>query len=86
MKAVSVFSQSICLLVCLFAAKTQAAGEVKTKSTDVETYVDAQWIWSPSQTKDEVPRGDCFFRKTFTIANPEAGKVHITAEIGRAHV
>ncbi|MEO2045472.1 MAG: HEAT repeat domain-containing protein [Pirellulales bacterium] len=45
-----------------------------------DSYVDAQWIWSPAQPKDEIPVGGCYFRKTFMIANPEAGQVHITAD------
>ncbi len=45
-----------------------------------ETQIDAQWIWSPAEAKDEVPVGDCYFRKTFVLANPETGQVQITAD------
>jgi putative heme-binding domain-containing protein len=42
--------------------------------------VDAQWIWSPAHAKDEVPVGECYFRKTFDIAAAEAAQVQITAD------
>ena len=34
--------------------------------------IGANWIWSPAYAKDEVPVGDCYFRKTFSL---EAGRV-----------
>ncbi|MEM8946847.1 MAG: HEAT repeat domain-containing protein [Planctomycetota bacterium] len=39
-----------------------------------------QWIWSPSHQKNEVPVGDCFFRKSFNLKSPELGEVQITAD------
>jgi len=41
---------------------------------------DAQWIWSPAHEKNEVPVGDCYFRKSFKLGNPELGEVQITAD------
>ena len=38
--------------------------------------IGANWIWSPAHTKDEVPVGDCYFRKTF---HAEAGRVRAGA-------
>ncbi len=40
---------------------------------------DAQWIWSPGQT-GEIPLGACYFRKTFSLDQPEAGEVQISAD------
>lgn len=42
--------------------------------------VGANWIWSPAYDKDNAPVGDCYFRKTFTLQNPEFGQVHITCD------
>ena len=39
-----------------------------------------RWIWSPSHTKNEVPVGECYFRKSFKLGNPEIGEVQITAD------
>ena len=39
-----------------------------------------RWIWSPSHTKNEVPVGECFFRKSFKLGKPEVGEVQITAD------
>ena len=44
------------------------------------TAQEAQWIWSPSHTKNEVPVGDCFFRKSFNLTSPELGEIQITAD------
>ena len=41
---------------------------------------DAQWIWSPAQAKNEIPVGDCYFRKTFEIVAAESAVVQITAD------
>jgi hypothetical protein len=42
--------------------------------------VGANWIWSPAFPKDEVPVGDCYFRKTFTLTNAEFGQVHVACD------
>ena len=40
----------------------------------------AEWIWSPAHKRNEVPLGDCYFRKTFELADPEVGELQITAD------
>ena len=42
---------------------------------------EAQWIWSPENTKDRVPVGEtCHFRKAMTLRAPEAGQIAIAAD------
>jgi putative heme-binding domain-containing protein len=41
---------------------------------------EAEWIWSPSQTKNEIPVGECYFRKTFEASPAEEAVIHITAD------
>jgi putative membrane-bound dehydrogenase-like protein len=41
---------------------------------------EAEWIWSPSQTKNAIPVGDCYFRKTFEASPAEEAVIHITAD------
>src|SRR5690606_13846345 len=40
----------------------------------------AEWIWSPAHTKNEIPVGECYFRKTFDLTDPDVGEVQITAD------
>ncbi|MEX2317405.1 MAG: HEAT repeat domain-containing protein [Pirellulales bacterium] len=40
----------------------------------------ANWIWSPAHQKDEVPVGDCYFRKAFTLGKVEMGQVHVACD------
>src|SRR5688500_16748952 len=42
--------------------------------------IGADWIWSPAHPKDEVPVGDCYFRKTFPAQNAELAQVHIACD------
>jgi len=42
--------------------------------------VGASWIWSPAYAKDEVPVGDCYFRKTFSLKHAEFGQVHVACD------
>jgi putative heme-binding domain-containing protein len=43
--------------------------------------IGANWIWSPAYEKDAVPVGDCYFRKTITIANAvDLAQVHIACD------
>jgi len=42
--------------------------------------LNANWIWSPSQEKDEVPVGDCYFRKTFSVNKIELAQVHVVCD------
>ena len=58
----------LALLVIVVAAGGSAAQE-------------AQWIWSPQHTKDQVPPGEaCYFRKTISLRNPEAGSITLAAD------
>ena len=41
---------------------------------------DAEWIWSPSQARNEIPEGECFFRKTFQVTAVEEAQIQITAD------
>lgn len=41
---------------------------------------EAQWIWSPAYEKEAAPTGDCYFRKSFTLATPEHGEIQIAAD------
>lgn len=41
---------------------------------------EAEWIWTPAQTKNEAPAGDCYFRKTFDCAAVEEAFVQISAD------
>ena len=42
--------------------------------------IGANWIWSPAYKKDEVPVGDCYFRKTFNLTQAEFGQVHVACD------
>ena len=42
--------------------------------------IGANWIWSPAHKKDEVPVGDCYFRKTFAVNQAEFGQVHVACD------
>ncbi len=41
---------------------------------------EAYWIWSPEQTKNEVPEGSCYFRKDFTVQDPLRVQATIAAD------
>ncbi len=42
--------------------------------------IGANWIWSPAYQKDDVPVGDCYFRKTFELNQAEFGQVHVACD------
>lgn len=43
--------------------------------------LEAQWIWTPSHKKEAVPeKSDCYFRKMFTLKDPEAAQLAIAAD------
>jgi putative heme-binding domain-containing protein len=42
--------------------------------------LNANWIWSPAHEKDDVPVGDCYFRKTFTLGKVEMAQVHVVCD------
>jgi hypothetical protein len=75
------------------AAKSQAGAQPKPQAaaTSIEKLdpekraaflklIGANWIWSPAYPKDEVPVGDCYFRKTFQINVAEIAQVHIACD------
>ncbi|MGI9430062.1 MAG: DUF7133 domain-containing protein, partial [Bythopirellula sp.] len=68
MKAIAIGTQTWMLLV------------VGLLSLDVARAQEAQWIWSSAHTKNEVPVGECYFRKSFDLQAPELGEVQITAD------
>ncbi|MFV1964649.1 MAG: HEAT repeat domain-containing protein [Pirellulaceae bacterium] len=41
---------------------------------------EAQWIWSPRHTKEDVPPTSCYFRKTLVLREPERGEISLTAD------
>ncbi len=50
------------------------------KKAEFLKLVGASWIWSPAHVKDEVPVGDCYFRKTFSLKHAEFGQVHVACD------
>ncbi|MCI0493225.1 MAG: hypothetical protein L0Z07_09840, partial [Planctomycetes bacterium] len=67
-------------------ATQQATKPVPFEHADAATraeflkLIGANWIWSPAHEKDNVPVGDCYFRKTFTLGPTEFGQVHVAAD------
>ncbi len=41
---------------------------------------EAEWIWSRSHKKDQVPKVSCFFRRHFAMKSPESGQLTIAAD------
>ena len=41
---------------------------------------EAEWIWSPRHTREDVPRTACYFRKTIILHKPERGEISLTAD------
>lgn len=68
MKAIAVGTRVVALTLVSLCLSAAAAAQ------------EPQWIWSPAHTKNEVPVGDCFFRKSFDLKTPELGEVQITAD------
>ncbi len=64
----------LCAAFCLFSLTSTAAA---VRAADGG---EAEWIWSPAQTKNEIPVGDCYFRKTFEASPAEEAVIHITAD------
>src|SRR5690349_16465815 len=48
--------------------------------TAVAVGQEAQWIWSPDHEKNDIPRGSCYFRKTFDMRMPEQGQVIVACD------
>ena len=41
---------------------------------------EAQWIWTPEHASDRAPEGAVYFRKAFSMGNPERGQIAITSD------
>lgn len=39
-----------------------------------------QWIWNQKEAATKAEAGDCYFRKTFNLEDPESGTIEITAD------
>jgi putative heme-binding domain-containing protein len=63
----------LCLLL-LMVVMLPGAAQSQTSSGE------AQWIWNPQQQPSDAPAGDVYFRKTFSLSDPESGSVEITAD------
>lgn len=63
--------------VCLFALPVVGQDLVENVTNELGS---AEWIWSPAHTRNEVPVGECYFRKTFEVSEPDVGEVQITAD------
>jgi hypothetical protein len=62
-------------------AKPKVVEEIDpAKRAEFLKLVGANWIWSPAYAKDEVPVGDCYFRKTFSLKHAEFGQVHVACD------
>jgi len=61
-------------------ARDDDEGAGKRSAPDVTHAHEAQWIWSPDHTKDNVPQTACHFRKVIDGPEPEAGRIEITAD------
>ncbi len=61
-------------LVSLFSLV--AAGAMNHRAWGQE----AEWIWSPNQTDNSQANGITYFRKTFSLREPQTGRVEITCD------
>src|SRR5215471_4546479 len=75
-------------------AATDSAGSTVTATDDATTDAklttdkksstaqqDMKWIWSPAQPLEKsVPPGECYFRKSFSLGQPESGEVQISCD------
>lgn len=61
------------------AAADKAKADAEKRAAFLKL-IGANWIWSPAQKKDEVPVGECYFRKTFELNQADFGQVHIACD------
>lgn len=48
---------------------------------EFQKLIEASWIWSPAYEKDNVPVGDCYFRRTVTVGGQvEFAQVHVACD------
>jgi hypothetical protein len=57
-----------------------AAWVLLALGTSVAAAKEAQWIWSPAFEKELAPTGECYFRKSFELGQPESGQVQIACD------
>ncbi len=60
---------------------TMAAIGLGITSAEAQTE-GADWIWSPRHESEQVPVCDCYFRKKFTLINPEKAEIYVVADDG----
>jgi putative membrane-bound dehydrogenase-like protein len=69
---------SICWLInTALVSEARAQDLVENVTNELGS---AEWIWSPAHTRNEIPVGECFFRKTFELTEPDVGEVQIAAD------
>jgi len=79
MKAVAITTATLQSLSVLLLTATLALAEEPSKEVAGEISA-AKWIWSPAHEKTDVPVGDCYFRKTFSLRAPAEGHLQIVAD------
>lgn len=67
---------SLCMALA-YAAVTLVTVELTAAP---RTPAEPQWIWSPAHTKDAVPAGTCYFRKTFNLPDEYQGTLQISCD------
>ncbi len=67
------------LLACVYLVQHAAWSQDLVENVTNELG-SAEWIWSPAHTKNDIPIGECYFRKSFDIADPDVGEVQIAAD------
>jgi len=65
--------------VCFVAASVGSLSLTAEEESPVATG-EAQWIWTPTHDAMKAPTSACYFRKHFSLENPESGRVEITAD------
>ncbi|MCG8450941.1 MAG: HEAT repeat domain-containing protein [Pirellulales bacterium] len=74
------FCCSLLLGLTPFGLHPTSFAAVETSEDVTYERGDAEWIWSPAHTKNEVPVGDCYFRKSFLLKKPSSGEIRATAD------
>ncbi len=64
----------------LLAGVALAAWLVAGPLNAADILEDARWIWCPAPAAGAAESVECYFRKTFTMGEPEQGSIHITGD------
>ncbi len=80
MKAIAIGVRWVGVLILSCWTALPSCAETLVENIAGQNLGDAQWIWSPAHSRNEVPVGDCYFRKSFKLGTPEVGEVQITAD------